>query len=201
MIDFRLYAISNRQMCADLAAFAREAASHGLRALQLREKDLPDAELLALALTIREAAPSLNLFINDRPDIAQACNAYGIHTSEAGWPATRMHEHFPSLVCGKSMHAASPATDWSGMDFITFGPVFATPSKLEIGMGPRGLGALRQVVELSPVPVIAIGGMTPQRAAECVARGAHGVAAMSDLLQAPDLAARLAEYQSALGAL
>ncbi|MDP4198361.1 MAG: thiamine phosphate synthase [Bacteroidota bacterium] len=192
--------MSNRQMRGDLVVFAREAAAYGLRALQLREKDLSTRALLALALQIREVAPELQLFINDRPDVALACSAAGIQASEAGWPAHRLHQSF-DLLCGKSMHSVGPMTDWSGVDFATFGPVFATPSKTELGIGPRGLGALRQTAELAPVPVFAIGGMTPERAARCRENGAQGVAVMSDLLLASDLRARLQEYESALGQL
>lgn len=201
MVDFRLYAISNRHMLPDLVAFAREAAACGLRAFQLREKDLPTRDLLALALQIREVAPELQLFVNDRPDVALACGAAGIHASEAGWPAERFSKKFEGLICGKSMHSVGPMTDWTGVDFIAFGPVFATPSKTALGMGPRGLGALRQASELAPVPVFAIGGMTPARAAQCREHGAHGVAVMSNILQATDLKARLREYESALGKL
>jgi thiamine monophosphate synthase len=77
--------------------------------------------------------------------------------------------------------------------------VYATPSKSALGIGPRGLTSLRQAVELSSVPLFAIGGITPERARECRGRGAHGVAVMSDLLQAKDIATRLAEYKEVLG--
>lgn len=199
MLDFRLYVVSNRALAPDIVAFAREASAGGLRVLQLREKDLGARELLALAEKIQEAAPDLKLIINDRPDIALACGAYGLHASEEGWPAERLRENFPNMIVGRSIHTAMRETN--GLDYITFGPVFETPSKSAIGIGPRGLTALRQAVELSTVPLFAIGGMTPERASHCRARGAHGVGVMSDLLRATDIAARLAEYREALGGL
>jgi thiamine-phosphate pyrophosphorylase len=199
MLDFRLYVVSNRALAPDIVTFAREASAHGLKVLQLREKDLSAKELLSLAEQIRNAAPELKLIINDRPDVALACGAYGVHASEEGWPAERLRENFPSIIIGKSAHTAM--RDTSGLDYVTFGPVFATPSKSALGIGPRGLTALRQAVELSSVPLFAIGGMTPERAHDCRARGAHGVAVMSDLLQAKDVATRLAEYKEALGEL
>ena len=199
MLDFRLYAVSNRTLAPDLVRFVCDASAGGLKVLQLREKDLSTQELLALAMSIREAAPALKLIINDRPDIAESCGAVGVHASEEGWPAERLRENFPNLLIGRSIHSATRETQ--GLDYVTFGPVFATPSKSALGIGPRGLAALRQAVELSSVPLFAIGGMTPERARECRGRGAHGIAVMSDLLQATDVAARLAEYKEALGEL
>jgi thiamine-phosphate pyrophosphorylase len=201
MLDFRLYVVSNRSLVSDLVAFAREASAHGLKALQLREKDISDSELLALAQDIQRAAPDLHLIINERPDIAIACGAYGVHASEEGWPGDRLRAEFPNLTIGKSLHAATRDTNWNGLDYATFGPVYDTPSKSALGIGPRGLGALRQAVELAPVPLFAIGGMTPERAHLCKQRGVYGVAVMSDLLTARDIAARLAEYKEALGEL
>jgi len=188
-------------MMPDLATFAHEASAGGLQAFQLREKDLSTRDLLALAMQIRQAAPTLKLFINDRPDVALACGAAGIHAPEEGWPADRANRTFEGMTVGKSMHSVGAMNDWAGVDFATFGPVFATPSKTALGMGPRGLGALRQASNLSPVPLFAIGGITPERAIQCRTNGAYGVAVMSDLLQAPDLAMRLQEYKSALGEL
>lgn len=203
MLDFRLYAISNRNLVPDLGAFVKNAAEAGLRAFQLREKDLSGKELFELAQQIRIEAQGCKFFVNDRADIAQSSGADGIHLPEAGWPADRIHASFPKLQCGVSVHSldsALRARD-NGADFLVFGPVFETPSKQKIGMEPRRLDMLTSVSRNVSIPVLAIGGMNPNRARQCMECGASGVAVMSDLLTAPNLLERMSEYREALGSL
>lgn len=203
MIDFRLYAISNRQLRPDLAAFANEAAAFGLRAFQLREHDITTRELMRLARDVRSTAPSVQLFVNDRPDVASVVHGTGIQAPEAGWPVERLRENFSNAMIGKSTHslAAAVKAQKDGADFVLFGPVFETPSKRALGIEPRGLPALEAVSDAITIPVFAVGGITPERALHCRAWGAHGVAVMSDLLVARDIEHRLLEYELALGGL
>ncbi len=203
MVDFKLYAISNRTLIPDLKEFVREAAQAGLRAFQLREKDLPSKLLFDLAKNIHGAAPQCNLFVNDRADIAMASGANGIHLPEASWPVSRINQSFPNLQCGVSVHSLQGAmvAEENGAHFIVFGPVFDTPSKRHIGMEALGLNALAETARLTNIPVFAIGGITPERAQQCIEHGAWGVATMSDILTAPNLSERMSEYKEALGSL
>ncbi len=203
MLDFKLYAIGNRTLVPDLTAFVREAASAGLRAFQLREKDLSGNKLCALASNIRIVVPDCKLFINDRADVALASGANGIHLPEASWPPHRIHKSFPQLQYGVSVHSISGAitAQHNKADFLVFGPVFETPSKQQIGMEARGLDLLTDVVRSTNIPVFAIGGVTPERARHCMNSGAWGVAVMSDLLTATNISERLGEYREALGSL
>ncbi len=203
MLDFRLYAIGNRALVPDLTEFVREAARAGLRAFQLREKDLSGKPLFELAKNIRHAAPNCKLFVNDRADISIAVEADGIQLPETSWPASRIHQTFPKLLCGVSVHSqhGAMAAEENGADFIVFGPVFGTPSKLNIGMEARGLGALSKIARSTKIPVLGIGGMTPDRGRQCRDHGAWGVATMSDLLTAPTISEQLGAYEEALGGL
>ncbi len=203
MLDFKLYAISNRALVPDLAQFVREATRMGLRAFQLREKDLSGRSLFELSKNIREAAPQCKLFVNDRADIAIASEADGIHVPETSWPVSRTHKSFPQLLCGVSVHSLNNAliAEENGADFIVFGPIFDTPSKQSIGMEARGIEALARISGAINIPVFAIGGMTPKRARLCIEHGAWGVATVSDLLTAPNIGERLCEYKEALGTL
>jgi thiamine-phosphate pyrophosphorylase len=105
-------------------------------------------------------------------------------------------------VIGASTHslgAALQAED-SGASFITFGPVFETPSKMRFGM-PLGLEALGKVTATVRIPVFAIGGITPVRAKACRDNGARGVAVISAILGAPDIARAVGEFEESLGGL
>jgi thiamine-phosphate pyrophosphorylase len=203
MLDFKLYLISNRMLVPNLATFVSEAAHLGLRAFQLREKDLSGKSLLELANNIRRIAPDFKFFVNDRADIAMASGADGIHLPETSWPATRIHQSFPYLRCGVSVHSLHGAlvAEEIGADFIVFGPVFDTPSKQRIGIKACGLDTLAETARLISIPTFAIGGMTPERARQCVEHGAWGVATMSDMLTAPNISERLGEYKEKLGSL
>ena len=203
MLDFRLYVISNRALVPDLVQFVREAAHSGLRAFQLREKDLSGRSLFELSKNICNVAPNCKIFVNDRADIAMTSGADGIHLPETGWPLNRIRQSFPKLQCGISVHSLRGAmtAEENGADFIVFGPVFDTPSKQHIGMEAHGLDVLATVTRSINIPIFAIGGTTPVRARQCIERGAWGVATMSDLLTAPNIGERMDEYKEALGSL
>jgi thiamine-phosphate pyrophosphorylase len=203
MVDFKLYVISDRALVPNLTQFVTEAARVGLRAFQLREKDLFGKSLLEFANNIRCAAPNCKLFVNDRADIALASGAEGIHLPETSWPVSRIRNSFPQLRCGVSVHSLDGAliAEDNGADYIIYGPVYDTPSKQRIGMDARGLEALTEVTRRTNIPVFAIGGVTPQRARKCIEHGAWGVAVMSDILTAPNIGERIGEYREAMGGL
>jgi thiamine-phosphate pyrophosphorylase len=195
VLDFRLYAISDRRLL-DPIEFINRAAPAGLRAFQLREKDLSTRKILSFARQIR--ATSCKIFINDRVDVALSAGAAGVHVPEASWPMNRFKQTFPGIVSGVSVHSIDSATraEEEGADFLLFGPIFETPGK-----EAKGLPALHQLTGFVSIPVYAVGGMTPDRAQQCREAGAHGVAAIRDLMTAPNILERLAEYEEALGSL
>jgi thiamine-phosphate pyrophosphorylase len=207
MVDFRCYLITNRRHTGGrpLVAALQAAAQAGIRAVQLREKDLSPRELFALAQEARGvvAPHGARLLINDRADIACAAGLDGVHltTTSMSPTAARCCLRAGSLV-GVSTHTPAEArfAEAFGADFITFGPVFYTASKAPYGE-PRGLAALREVCTAVTLPVFALGGITPEQIPACLDAGAHGVAAISALLDVEDIAAAVGAFRDALGGL
>jgi len=169
------------------------AAAAGADWIQLREKDYSGKEweeLLGRSLRrIAGAGAATRVFVNDRLDVALACGAGGVHLSENGIPvadACRLREEFFSsrgrqhdFLVGVSCHSLGAAIGAAraGADYIYFSPIFHTPSKANYGP-PQGLDRLARVCRAVSVPVIAIGGITPENTTNCFAAGASGVAAI-----------------------
>lgn len=207
MIDFRCYLITDRRQTAGrpLIAALQAAAHAGIRAMQLREKDLTPRELYALASEARAVLDPLGarLLLNDRADIACAAGLAGVHLTTTSLSPLAARRCLPAgAAIGVSTHTLAEARFAAefGADFLTFGPVFATPSKAAYGE-PRGVEELRQVCAAVPLPVFALGGIVPARVSACLAAGAHGIAAISALLDVPDIEATVHAFADALGGL
>ena len=204
MIDFKLYLVTNRALCAagPLEVVVGQACGAGVRAVQLREKDLSGGDLHSLAVTMREVTRrrEARLFINDRADIALGVGADGIHCTESGLPVGLVRRLCPDALVGASSHSLERAAEAgrAGADFVLFGPVFPTPSKAKYG-APQGLDALSAVARGVNVPVFAIGGITPENAPRCLERGAAGVGVISAILSAKDVPAAVESFRRSLG--
>lgn len=192
-IDFNIYLITDRTRVAPgytLLSALEAAMSGGVRAVQLREKDLPAADLLPLARELRDLTRRYDarLLINDRIDLALAVQADGVHLGGHSMPADIVRSLTgPELLIGVSTHSVTEvqrATEL-GADFVTFGPVYATPSKAAFGP-PQGLQALAEACHATSLPVFALGGITPQRQSEALQTGAAGIALISAILADPD---------------
>ncbi len=190
MIDFRLYCVTDRRHTAGrpLVEVIHAALDGGVRAVQLREKDLEGGALYQLAAQLRALTTryQARLLINDRLDVALAVEADGVHLGQTSFPAAAARRLLgPGKLIGVSTHNPTEIAAAAGADFVVFGPVYATPSKAVYGE-PQGLVRLRQAVALSPAPLLAIGGITAKRVAEVLTTGAHGVSVISALSAAPD---------------
>jgi thiamine-phosphate pyrophosphorylase len=188
----------------DLIALVRECLAAGLPALELREKDLGAVEVLRLAVDLRQptAAAGAWLIVNDRVDIALAAGADGVQRTHASLPIEALRAAAGTrLRVGASVHslAEAQAAARAGAAWLFFGPVYDTPSKRAYG-APQGLPALGEVVRGVEIPVIAIGGITPERVAEVRAVGAAGVAVISAILAAPSPADATRRLLAALNA-
>jgi len=161
--------------------------SAGVRALQVREKQRSDRELLGWVLLARRHFPGPGLlFVNGRPDVALAGGADGVHLPARGLPLSPVRQAFRArLRVGRSTHtlAEVEAAAHAGADYVLFGPVWPTAGKTH----PVGTGALREAASLG-IPVYAVGGVTRQRLHEVAACGAFGAAAIR-LFQEPERAA------------
>jgi thiamine-phosphate pyrophosphorylase len=192
-IDFNLYLITDRTQVATnhtLLSAVDSALQGGVKAIQLREKDLSAAALLPLALELRDLTRQYNarLLINDHIDVALAVQAEGVHLGEHSQPTDVVRQLIgPKLLIGVSTHNSADISRAAeqGADFVTFGPVYATPSKAAFGP-PQGLKALAEACRGSSLPVFALGGITPPRTAEVRQAGASGVALISAICANPD---------------
>lgn len=122
------------------------------------------------------------MLVNDRVDIARGASADGVHLTVQSLPADVVRNICgPEFVIGVSTHslAEAQAAQVAGADFVVFGPVFDTESKRAFG-APQGLDKLREVTNaLGDFPVLAIGGITRENFASCIAAGASGIAGIS----------------------
>jgi thiamine-phosphate pyrophosphorylase len=179
-----------------------EALQGGVRALQIREKDLSPKDLLALALEVKPLTLRYNakLFINDRADIAVMAGADGVHLTETSVQVSEIKNNFPDLIVGVSTHSMEGArlAESQGADFITFSPIYETPSKASYGP-PQGLDPLRQVSQAVRLPVLALGGITLHRVPECLEQGAFGVAVISDIWDSTHIKQHSSEYTQNFG--
>lgn len=180
------------------------AAAAGADWIQLREKDLrgkDTAEFTRQALiAVRAKSATTRIIVNDRLDVALAAGAGGVHLSENGLPvaeARRMRDEFAKthpvardFLIGASCHSLGAVLGAAreGADYIYFSPIFFTPSKASYGP-PQGLDRLRQICRSVKVPVLAIGGITPENAPSCFAAGAAGIAAIRFFQESADLPA------------
>lgn len=186
-VDFDLYLIADTgQVQRDLLSFVKKAVEGGVKAVQLRGKNLPAKELLKVGekLRILTAERSVKFFINDRIDIAMALYADGIHLGQNSLPVRFAREISDSrFIIGVSTHNLREAreAEVGGANFITFGPVFETPSKLAFG-SPVGLRRLANVTKGIKIPVFAIGGIRLDRVKCVIGKGACGVAVISAIL-------------------
>ncbi|MCL4537001.1 MAG: thiamine phosphate synthase [Nitrospirae bacterium] len=201
LIGFKLYLITDRKLFADsgeMFAAVEEALKAGVKAVQLREKDLATRELLDMAYRMRELTARYNarLFINDRADIAMCVNADGVHLGQSSMPVYAARKVVgDKFMIGVSTHNLDEAltAEREGADFITFGPIYRTPSKLKYGR-PVGIESLKAIAEKVAIPVFGIGGIKPDNAKEVINAGAYGVALISGILSAADVTSASMEY-------
>jgi thiamine-phosphate pyrophosphorylase len=191
-VDFKLYLITDRkQTRMPLPEAVRLALEGGVRAIQLRERDLPIRELLAVARELRKLTREFNakLFINDRVDVAVAVEADGVHLGHGSMPPEAVRIIVGSrMLVGVSTHSLEEAksAEAGGADFITFGPVFTTPSKTRFG-APVGTDAVSDLKKHIRLPVFGLGGIKTENVREVLIAGADGIAMISAIFGADDI--------------
>ena len=190
--EFDLYLVTDRNQTRerDLLWVLEQALDGGVRAVQLREKDLEGKELFNLAEKVRDLCARYHaaLFINDRIDVACAIDADGVQLGKTSLPIETARELLgPIRTIGASTHSLEETRDAErqGADFILFGPVYFTASKAAYG-APQGLAALKKIVENIALPVYAIGGIKPENVEEVMSAGSRGIALISAVMAAID---------------
>ncbi len=166
-----------------------QALEGGSRLIQLREKEMTRAELLDLSRQAKSIcdAHGAQLLINGDLEIAHQIGA-GLHLPESNSVASARPNASREYSCGQSAHSleAAQRAENEGADYVVFGSIFQTAS--HAGSTPKGVGALRELTCGISIPVFAIGGITLQNCAQCLKTGAHGVAVMRAVWQAPNVA-------------
>jgi thiamine-phosphate pyrophosphorylase len=188
--------ITDRKRCGEspLEAVVDEAIKGGVNLVQLREKDLPAGELLALTTRVREVTRGRAvLIINDRLDVALAAGADGVHLPESGLPVAiarwLLGQH---VLIGRSVHSEEAAieAEQAGAEYVQLGTIYATESKPDAK--PAGPDLVRKVSGALNIPILAVGGVRAENVAEVIEAGASGVSVISAILGAaePQAAAR-----------
>jgi thiamine-phosphate pyrophosphorylase len=191
-VDFKLYLITDRKITrTTLPAAVRLALRGGVRAIQVREKDLPVRELLSIAQELRRITREFNakLFINDRVDVAVAIEADGVHLGHQSMPSEAVRKIAGKrMLVGVSTHSLAEAVnaEETGADFITLGPIFVTPSKMQYGE-PLGVESIRIIKKHIRIPVFGLGGIRNANIAQVMQAGADGIAMISAIIAAEDI--------------
>ena len=193
-MDLSLYVILDRAAARGrgLEEILDAAIAGGCRMIQLREKEWPSGRLQPLAERLRDRCrrTGVTFIVNDRVDLAVAVGADGVHLGQDDLPARAARPLLrPGMVVGRSTHslAQARAAHDDGADYIAVGAMFPTTTKHEFQL--VGPDLLRQVRPETSRPLIGIGGITPENAAEVIRAGADGVAVISAVCGAPDPAA------------
>lgn len=187
---FDVYLVTDRRKTAErpLAAVVKEALAGGVKALQLREKDLLPRDLFTVATELRHLThkAGAKLLINGRMDICLAVGADGVHLPSDHLPTSLVRKVVgKERIIGISVHTLKEAVtaEKEGADYVVMGPIYWTLSKASYG-SPLGIEALREATQGLSIPVFAIGGITIEKVKEVLEAGASGVAVVSSILSA-----------------
>jgi thiamine-phosphate diphosphorylase len=198
-VDLSLYVVLDRTAARgrDLVTLLALALAGGSRMIQLREKEWPSGRLLPLAERLRAAcaAAGATFIVNDRVDLALAVGADGVHLGQDDLPARAARPLLrPGMILGISTHSVEQAraAQADGADYVAVGSMFATTSKADFQLvGPDLMRKLRGEIR---VPLVGIGGITPDNVAEVIRAGADGVAVISAVCAATDPQAAAARF-------
>jgi thiamine-phosphate pyrophosphorylase len=187
-VDFKFYLITDRRQTRNrpLIRVVENALLGGVPAVQLREKDLPSDELYRIAVGLRRITSlyGARLLINGNANLARDVDADGVHLPENGPSVDEARTIIgPERLIGVSCHSldSASAAEKSGADFITFGPVFSTPSKAVYG-SPVGLELLAEAAAALSIPVFGLGGINASNILQVLAAGVHGIALISAVM-------------------
>jgi thiamine-phosphate pyrophosphorylase len=201
----RLYVILDAGLVRGPAQeIARQLMNAGVRLLQYRAKNLPAREVLETSRQLAEAARQhgANFFVNDRPDLAYLSGAHGVHVGQDDLSVEQAQaiigqDHWVGVSTHNPQQFQQAVA--TSADYVAIGPIFATTSKANPDP-VVGTDMIRRLRPLTAKPIVAIGGIRLENAAEVIEAGADSVAVISDILAAADPAARAAHFLQRLAA-
>jgi thiamine-phosphate pyrophosphorylase len=187
----RLHLVTDAALCGPrgVEAVVAAAVRGGATCVQLREKQLDTRPFVERARALKALLAPLGvpLIINDRLDVALAAGADGVHVGQSDLPPEDVRRLMPHALIGLSVENPEQVRAAADMpvDYLGVSPVFSTPSKQDTApaLGLEGLRAMRALTDL---PLIAIGGIDLNNAAQVLAAGADGLAVVRALCAAPD---------------
>ncbi len=192
MLDLSVYLITDAKLCArnGLVETVAAAVRGGVTAVQLRDKQASDAELIEQGRALKRllTETKVPLIVNDRLAVAAASDADGLHLGQSDASVAEAREHLGSeAILGLSVQTREQlqAPELHLVDYLGVGPVFATPTKPDHST-PLGFEGLAAICAASPWPVVAIGGLGAQHAASVWSAGGAGMAVVSAICAAPD---------------
>jgi thiamine-phosphate pyrophosphorylase len=200
MEDFGLYVILTNPMLSH-EQIAQICVDEGVKMLQLREKHLSDQELLTLGKKITKITKGTQtkFIMNDRADLALLIEADGVHLGQDDVTLKEARQIVgPDMMIGRSTHSLLQSKEAieEGADYIGFGPIYKTPTKKN--PDPTvGTDQLKEVVQFSPVPVVAIGGISPETLQPVLAHSKN-FAVVRYLMETEDVKNRISKLQKSL---
>ena len=191
-MDFDIYLIGDKNFFKDEESYLEaldKCFSSGIKAFQLRQKDVSDKSFMELGFKIKSLLikyPGVKFFVNDRVDAALALDAHGVHLNKNSIPVKEVNNKINNLRIFYSSHSIeeSKKAEEDGADFITFSPVFKTKN-LESGQGTE---LLKTAVESVSIPVFALGGINEGNVREIKDAGCRYIAVQSAVLKQADVA-------------
>jgi len=203
-IDFSLYLVTDRGLARGRTTLeiVKTAVCGGTTIVQLREKDCSTRNFIEQALTVKKflKARGVPLLINDRVDVAQAIAADGVHLGQTDMPLEIAKKILgDSMIIGISAESLEDAieAERGGADYLGISPIYATPTKTDTA-SPLGLKGLREIRNAVKLPLVGIGGLNKDNAAEVIRHGADGVAVVSAIVAADDPAAAAEELKQVI---
>jgi len=197
MEDFGLYIIITKPFLP-YTTIAEKCVAHGVKMLQLREKNLPDRELIKIGKEIRNITKGTGtkLVINDRPDIAAICEADFLHLGQDDISINDAREIVGDMKIGLSTHSIEQAKEAlkNNPSYIGLGPVYPTNAKA-IPDKPVGTEQLKQVLGFTNIPVVAIGGIFPENIKHVIDAGAKNIVMVRYFMQTGEFDKRVNEIK------
>jgi len=197
-LETDLYLVITEEHCAgrpagDVLAAALDA---GVRLVQLREKHLDDRRLFARAQAFRRATSDAGalMIVDDRIDVAMACDADGVHLGRRDLPVVAARDMAPDMIIGASSHSLAEALEAQRAEasYVNIGPVFPTKTKA-VPTGALGPGALDEIAPALSIPWTVMGGIRLENVGEVLGRGARHVAVVTAVTAAADVRRAAAE--------
>lgn len=190
---------SGRQSLEEVLYMAESAYIAGMNYFHIREKQRTARECMDWILALQQTLPKSCLIVNDRVDVAAASGCRGAHLAYHSLsPQEARSVLQDGQWIGRSVHSYAEAQEAQeqGVDYMLYGHVYASGSKPSIQ--PRGTEELRRITASIPIPVMAIGGITPENTLEVLRAGCTGIAVLSGITEAEDVKKAVRAYREAL---